>query len=66
MFIGGAQDWGVYQLPGAVEAMRTKVCKNMEEEDFVLVEGAGHWVQQEKPEVVVRHLLRFVRKLDVL
>lgn len=66
MFIGGAQDWGVYQLPGAVEAMRTKACKNMEEEDFVLVEGAGHWVQQEKPEVVVRHLLRFVRKLDVL
>ena len=66
MFIGGAQDWGVYQIPGAVETMRTKVCKNMEEEDFVLVDGAGHWVQQEKPEVVVRHLLRFVRKLDVL
>ena len=65
MFIAGAQDWGVYQIPGAVEAMRTKVCKNMEEEDFVLVDGAGHWVQQEKPEAVVRHLLRFVKKLDV-
>ena len=66
MFIGGAQDWGVYQIPGAAEAMRTKACKSMEEEDFVLVDGAGHWVQQEKPEEVVRHLLRFVRKLDVL
>jgi pimeloyl-ACP methyl ester carboxylesterase len=66
MFIGGARDWGVYQIPGAAEAMRTKACKNMEEEDFVLVDGAGHWVQQEKPEAVVRHLLRFLGKLDVL
>ena len=65
MFIAGAQDWGVYQIPGAAEAMRRKVCKSMGEEDFVLVDGAGHWVQQEKPEAVVRHLLRFLNKLDV-
>jgi len=34
----------------------------MNEDDFVLVDGAGHWVQQEKPEAVVRNLLRFLRK----
>ena len=39
--------------------MRTKTFLNMKNEDFVLVEGAGHWIQQEKPEVVVENLLRF-------
>ncbi|KAF9467839.1 alpha/beta-hydrolase [Collybia nuda] len=62
MFIAGKQDWGVYQHPGAAEIMRQKICMNMDEADFVLVEGAGHWVQQETPEAVVEHLLRFVEK----
>jgi pimeloyl-ACP methyl ester carboxylesterase len=64
MFIAGKQDWGVFQLPGAVEKMRAKICEKMLEEDFVLVEGAGHWVQQEASEVVVEHLLRFLKKVD--
>ncbi|KAF8814801.1 alpha/beta-hydrolase [Phlegmacium glaucopus] len=63
MFLSGAYDWGVYQFPGAVEAMRTKAFRNMEDEDFVLVQGAGHWVQQEKPEVVLQNLLRFLKKV---
>ncbi|PPQ84079.1 hypothetical protein CVT25_003600 [Psilocybe cyanescens] len=63
MFIGGAQDWGVFQFPGAVEAMRGRACKSMKEEDFVLIEGAGHWAPQEKPDRVVEELLRFVKKL---
>ena len=65
MFLFGACDWGVYQFPGAVNVMRTKTCSNMKDEDFVLVEGAGHWVQQEKPEVVVQNLLRFLDKVDL-
>lgn len=65
MFLFGACDWGVYQFPGAVNVMRTKACSNMKDEDFVLVEGAGHWVQQEKPEVVVQNLLRFLDKVDL-
>jgi len=28
-----------------------------------LVEGAGHWVQQEQPETVNRLLLDFLRKI---
>jgi pimeloyl-ACP methyl ester carboxylesterase len=64
MFIGGKQDWGVFQFPGDAEKMRREVCEKMLEEDFVLLEGAGHWVQQEAPEAVVEQLLRFLRKVD--
>ncbi|PPR06835.1 hypothetical protein CVT26_003862 [Gymnopilus dilepis] len=62
MFMAGAQDWGVFQFPGAAELMRTKACRDMKEEDFVLIEGAGHWVQQEKPDEVVAHLLKFIKR----
>ena len=61
MFIAGAQDWGTYQTPGVAEKMRTKACRSMKEEDFVRIEGAGHWVQQEKPDAVVAHILRFLQ-----
>ncbi|KAG6907996.1 hypothetical protein DXG01_006531 [Tephrocybe rancida] len=60
MFLSGKSDWGVYQVPGAVDTMRRETCAKMREEDFVLVEGAGHWVQQEAPGEVVKHLLRFL------
>ncbi|KAJ7269619.1 alpha/beta-hydrolase [Mycena rebaudengoi] len=62
MFIAGKQDWGTYQLPGLAETMRTKACKYMDEGDFVLIDGAGHWVQQEKGDAVVEQLLRFFKK----
>ena len=54
-FIAGASDWGVYQKPGAFEAMQKTACTQMTRCD--LVEGAGHWVQQEQPEAVVDLLL---------
>ncbi|KAJ7468085.1 epoxide hydrolase [Mycena latifolia] len=60
MFMAGKKDWGTYQLPGTVEAMRGQACKNME--DFVLIEGAGHWMQQEQSEEVVKELLKFFSK----
>ncbi|KAG1849958.1 alpha beta-hydrolase [Suillus subluteus] len=68
-FISGAKDWGVYQTPGAVRKMREVVCSGaggMQDEDFVLIEGAGHWVQQEAPEMVVRELVRFLGKVKAL
>lgn len=59
-FIAGKSDWGVYQTPGAVERMRNLACKNMV--GFHLVDGAGHWVQQEQPEEVSKLLLQFLRE----
>jgi len=59
MFIGGKSDWGVYQTPGAFENLTTAACTQME--SVHLVEGAGHWVQQEQPEAVTQLLLRFLR-----
>ena len=59
-FIGGKSDWGVYQTPGAVDRMRTTATTRMA--GFHLVDGAGHWVQQEQPEQVSRLLLQFLRE----
>ncbi len=60
-FIAGASDWGVYQQPGALEAMREVACSRMRGVD--LVPGAGHWVQQERPAAVAELLLRFLASL---
>jgi len=58
MFIGGKSDWGVYQNPGAIERMPTLCTKY---KGIHLVDGAGHWVQQEQPEEVSQVLLQFLR-----
>jgi pimeloyl-ACP methyl ester carboxylesterase len=57
-FIAGKSDWGVYQTPGAAEAMQRSACTKMV--GFYLVDGAGHWVQQEQPEEVSRLLIAFL------
>jgi pimeloyl-ACP methyl ester carboxylesterase len=59
-FIAGRSDWGVYQSPGAFERMQAKACTRMLA--CHLVDGAGHWVQQEQPEAVVRLLIDFLRR----
>ena len=60
LFIGGKQDWAVFLTPGAVETMRGHACTRME--DVHLVDGAGHWVQQEQPEAVSNRLVQFLQK----
>ena len=57
-FIAGACDWGVYQKPGAFEAMQASACTQMV--SCHLIEGAGHWVQQEQPQAVAHWLLQFL------
>ncbi len=57
-FISGKQDWGTHQRPGVFEAMQTKACTRMI--GCHLVDGAGHWVQQEQPGDVSRALLQFL------
>lgn len=58
MFISGSSDWGTYQSPGAFERMQERSCTDMRE--VHLVEGAGHWVQQEQAGVVSRLILDFL------
>ena len=60
LFIGGKSDWGVYQNPGALERLQKTVCTKML--GTHLVDGAGHWVQQEQPEAVSSLLIDFLRR----
>src|SRR5215471_6772179 len=60
IYIAGKSDWGVYQTPGAVDKMRTSACTHMV--GFHLLDGAGHWVQQEQPEQVSSLLVQFLRE----
>lgn len=60
-FIAGTQDWGTYKLPGENERMVSTACSNMI--GYHLVDRAGHWVQQEQPEEVVRLLLDFLAQI---
>ena len=59
-FIAGAADWGVRQTPGALETMERHACTNYR--GTHLIDGAGHWVQQEQPAAVTRLLLDFLHR----
>ncbi|KAI4189315.1 MAG: hypothetical protein L6R41_001539 [Letrouitia leprolyta] len=57
LYISGVKDWLLHQIPNGVEKMKqacTRFCGP------IMVEGAGHWVQQEQPGKVAEALLRFL------
>jgi len=58
MYLAGAADWGIHQKPGELERMQRAVCTDFRGAHFV--DGAGHWVQQERPEAVCAALIRFL------
>jgi pimeloyl-ACP methyl ester carboxylesterase len=60
IFISGRSDWGVRQRPGAFERMQSAACTRMS--GCHLLDGAGHWVQQEQPEQVAELLIGFLRR----
>ena len=60
-FIGGTHDGVIAYRPGYVEAMAGRLA------DFrgaTLIEGAGHWTQQEAPEAFNQALLAALAELD--
>ncbi len=61
-FIAGGSDWGVFQKPGDFERMQRTFCTDMV--GCHLVDGAGHWVQQEQPDAVLRVLLPFLERVS--
>jgi pimeloyl-ACP methyl ester carboxylesterase len=60
LFIAGKSDWGVYQVPGTLERMQRSACAQFLGSH--LIDGAGHWVQQEQPQKVSDILLGFLRR----
>lgn len=61
IFISGINDWGTYQSPGSFERMQEIACTDMR--GVHLLEGAGHWVQQEQPAETSRLIIEFLEKL---
>ena len=61
LFISGASDWGTYQNPGALDRMQDTACTDMR--GVHIVEGAGHWVQQEQPQITAKLILEFLMQL---
>ena len=59
MFIAGKSDWGTYQRPGNFEGMQQSACTRML--GCHLIDGAGHWVQQEQPDQVWALLIKFLQ-----
>jgi pimeloyl-ACP methyl ester carboxylesterase len=59
-FIAGKSDWGTYQSPGALPAMESSACSQFR--GVHLVDGAGHWVQQEQPAAVSELLIKFLTR----
>ena len=65
VFVSGKQDWGTWQEPGAVEAMENgKSVKHGCYRGTVLVDGAGHWVNQEQSERCVQQIFKMVKEVD--
>ncbi|KAF2743313.1 alpha/beta-hydrolase [Sporormia fimetaria CBS 119925] len=58
--VSGNKDWGNYQEPGVLEGMG-ETCTDFR--GVRLIEGAGHWPQQEQPERVVEEILGFLGSL---
>jgi pimeloyl-ACP methyl ester carboxylesterase len=61
-FIAGRADWGIYQKPGDFEAMQTPAVFARFGGAHIL-DGAGHWVQQEQPARTVDVLRDFLARL---
>jgi pimeloyl-ACP methyl ester carboxylesterase len=60
LFIGGERDWGTYSAPGALDLMRGKATTRMD--GIEMIDGAGHWIQQEQPARLGAILLAFARQ----
>ena len=58
LFIAGKQDWGPYQIPGALGAMQCEIADQKIPTEFI--DHAGHWVQQENPSEVLRIIIKFL------
>ena len=63
LFIAGSSDWGTYQAPGRLERMGRTACTDLQR--IHLVDGAGHWVQQEQPGKTSDLILDFLEQNEL-
>ncbi len=61
LFIGGERDWAPYVAPGAIDAMTTKAMTKLHRVE--MIDGAGHWIQQERPRALTKAILDFLREI---
>ena len=61
LFIAGKSDWGIYQRPDALDRLQDTACTDLK--GVHLLDGAGHWVQQEQPEAVIDAVLSFLANI---
>lgn len=59
-FVSGKQDWGTYQSPGSLERLEKQITTKYR--GTHLLDGAGHWVQQEQAAALSALLIDFVKK----
>ena len=52
--IQGAQDWSTYMQPGVIDRL-PEYCSQFK--GLKMVEGAGHWIEQEQPDRVIKEIL---------
>ncbi|KAF7865450.1 hypothetical protein EAF04_006425 [Stromatinia cepivora] len=60
LFVSGEKDWGMFQEPGTLENMGN-VCLRFK--GVEVLDGAGHWVQQERAEEMGEIVARFLREV---
>ena len=61
IFISGSTDWGIYQKPGDLENMESLFLKNYF--GRVIINKAGHWVQQEQPDKTFNVIINFFKTI---
>ncbi|KAI9896104.1 hypothetical protein N3K66_009004 [Trichothecium roseum] len=64
-YVAGARDWGTHQVPGAMEAMEEG--RSVQEGMFVgkvLVDGAGHWINLERPDDCAAEIIGLARSVQ--
>ena len=59
-FMSGKQDWGTYQNPGSLERLEKQITTKYR--GTHLLDGAGHWIQQEQAAALSKLLIAFVKK----
>ena len=59
LYMVGTKDWLLHQTVNTVDRMK-QACLRFH--GPVMVEDAGHWLQQEQPEIVAKEVLKFLRE----